>query len=72
MNLRATIELDNNQVKELIVQALMNEGIIVDDKDVQFIVTAKEQGNQRDSWTVHEFTGIKIKNVKMTTHPEGR
>ena len=72
MNLRATIELDNNQVKELIVQALMNEGILVDDKDVQFIVTAKEQGNQRDSWTVHEFTGIKIKNVKMTTHPEGR
>jgi hypothetical protein len=70
MNLTATLELDNNQVKELIVQALMNEGILVDDKDVQFIVTAKEQGNQRDSWTVHEFTGVKIKNVKMSTHLE--
>lgn len=70
MNLTATLELDNNQVKELIVQALMNEGILVDDKDVQFIVTAKEQGNQRDSWTIHEFTGVKIKNVKMSTHLE--
>ena len=70
MNLTATLELDSNQVKELIVQALMNEGILVNDKDVQFIITAKEQGNQRDNWTVHEFTGIKIKNVKMTTHLE--
>ena len=70
MNLTANLELDNNQVKELIVQALMNEGILVNDKDVQFIVTAKEQGNQRDSWTVHEFTGVKIKNVKMSTHLE--
>lgn len=65
MNLTVTFELDNNQVKELIVQALMNEGILVNDKDIQFIVTAEEKGNQRDSWTVHEFTGVKIKNVKI-------
>lgn len=70
MNLTATLELDNNQVKELIIQALMNEGILVNNKDIQFIVTSKEQGDQRDSWTVHEFTGVKIKNVKMTTHLE--
>ena len=72
MNLTATLELDNNQVKELIVQALTNEGIIVNDKDIQFVITSKEKGDQRDNWTVHEFTGIKIKNVKMATHPEGR
>lgn len=70
MNLTATLELDNNQVKELIIQALMNEGILVNNKDIQFIITSKEQGDQRNSWTVHEFTGVKIKNVKMTTHLE--
>ena len=70
MNLTVTLELDSNQVKELIIQALMDKGILVNDKDVQFVITAKEQGNQRDSWTVHEFAGIKIKNIQMNTRLE--
>lgn len=65
MKLTATIELNKIQVLELITQALAKEGFAISHQDIHFIIETKEHGNQRDSWTTHELTGIKINNVQM-------
>lgn len=70
MNLRATIELDNKQIRELITKALGDEGIEIAPENIVFVIEKVEHGNQRDNWETNELTKIKIVNIKMHTHLE--
>ena len=65
MKFNATIDLDKVQVLELITNALKERGFQISHQDIEFKIEAIEHGDQRDSWTVHEFTGIKIKNIQI-------
>lgn len=70
MNLRATIELDNKQIRELITKALGDEGIEIVLENIVFVIEKVEHGNQRDNWETSELTKIKIVNIKMHTRLE--
>lgn len=70
MNLRATIELDNKQIRELITKALGGEGIEIALENIVFVIEKVEHGNQRDNWETSELTKIKIVNIKMHTSLE--
>ena len=65
MKFNATIELDKIQVLEIITQYLDKQGIRVSHQDIQFKIEEIEKGNQRDSWKVHEFIGVKINNIQI-------
>lgn len=65
MKFNATIELNKVQVLELITKALKTQGLQVSHQDIEFKVEKLERGDQRDSWTVHEFTGVRIKNIQI-------
>ena len=65
MKLNATIELDKIQVLEIITQYLNKQGIKVSHQDIHFKIEEVEKGDQRDSYTVHEFTGAKINNIQI-------
>lgn len=65
MKFNATIELDKIQVLEIITQYLDKQGIRVSHQDIHFKIEEVEHGDQRDSWKVHEFAGIKINNIQM-------
>ncbi len=65
MKFNAVIELNKVQVLELLTKALETQGIKVSHQDIEFKVEAVEHGDQRDSWTVHEVTGVKIKNIQI-------
>lgn len=66
MIMTATIQLTPLQLKEIITQYCENNGVKgVSHQDIDFIVQAVEQGDQRDSWTTYDLTGITIKNVKI-------
>ena len=71
MNLRATIELDNKQIRDLITKALGDEGIEIAPENIVFVIEKVEHGNQRDSWETSELTKIKIVNINMHTRPGG-
>jgi hypothetical protein len=65
MKFNATIELNKVQVLELITKALEANGFSVSHQDIEFNVQEVELGDQRDSWKVHEFTGVRIKNIQI-------
>lgn len=65
MKLNATIELDKVQVLEIIAQYLDKQGITVSHQDIHFKIKEIEKGHQRDSYKVHEFTGVKISNIQI-------
>ena len=65
MKFNAIIELDKVQVLELITKALETQGIRVSHQDIEFKIDEVAYGDQRDSWTVHEVTGVKIKNIQI-------
>lgn len=65
MKFNATIELDKVQVLEIITQYLDKQGIRISHQDIHFKIEEVEKGNQRDSYTVHEFAGIKINNIQI-------
>lgn len=65
MKFNATIELDKVQVLEIITQYLDKQGIRVSHQDIHFKIEELEYGDQRDSWKVHEFVGVKINNIQI-------
>lgn len=65
MKFNAIIELNKVQVLELLTKALETQGIRVSHQDIEFKVEEVDRGNQRDPWTVHEVTGVKIKNIQI-------
>lgn len=69
MELKATIELNEVQVLEMITKALLEEGISISHQDIEFIIEEKQM-HPMDHATFPAFTGVKIKNVKMNTRLE--
>ena len=68
MIMTATIQLTPLQLREIITQYCNNNGVKgVSHQDIDFIVQPVEKGDQRDSWTTYDLTGITIKNVKIQT-----
>lgn len=65
MKFNATIELDKIQVLEIITKALETNGFKISHQDIEFKIQEVERGDQRDPWKVHEFTGVKIKNIQI-------
>ena len=65
MKFNATIELDKVQVLEIITQYLDKQGIKISHQDICFKIEEVEKGNQRDSYKVHEFAGVKINNIQI-------
>lgn len=65
MKFNATIELDKIQVLEIIAQYLDKQGIKVSHQNIHFKIEEVNYGDQRDSWKVHEFAGIKISNIQI-------
>lgn len=66
MIMKATVELDTTQLREIIVKYFEQEGVKnVSHQDIQFKVEAVERGDQRDPFTVYELTGVSVKNIKI-------
>ena len=65
MKFNATIELDKIQVLEIITKSLEANGFKINHQDIEFKIQEVERGDQKDPWTVHEFTGVKIKNIQI-------
>ena len=66
MEFKASLDLNPDQVREMIRTYFANNGIgINSSEDIVFKVSAKERGSQMDPYTVYEFTGVKINNIKV-------
>ncbi len=66
MEFRAAIELSPEQIREMIQTYLSNKGVYINSsEDIVFKVSKQERGSQIDPYTVYEFTGAKINNIKV-------
>ena len=65
MVFNATIILNEVETREFICQAFKAQGIDISHQDIEFQISKEEKGNQRDSWVEYNFSGLKIKGVKI-------
>ena len=65
MIFNATLMLNEIETRELICQALKTQGIEISHQDIEFQISKEEKGNQIDSWVEYNFSGLKIKGVKI-------
>jgi hypothetical protein len=65
MEFNACIELTPEEIKEMIVTYFANKAICINNKDIMFRVHQQEKGSQMDPYTVYEFAGAKISNIKV-------
>lgn len=65
MELKCTIDLSPEDVKDMICKSLQDKGISVTPQNIMFHVSKIEKGSQIDPYMVYEFMGAKIHNVKV-------
>lgn len=66
MIMNATITLTEAQLREILVEYLQREGImVVSPQDISFNVEYVEMCPQRDASGIHKFTGVTVKNIKV-------
>ena len=66
MEFKASLDLVPDQIREMIRTYFANNGICINSsEDIVFKVRAQERGSQMDPYTVYEFTGVKINNIKV-------
>lgn len=66
MEFAASIEISPEQIREMIRKYFANKGVCINSSDdITFKVSAQERGPQMDPYTVYEFTGAKINNIKV-------